>query len=135
MSSDSRQPGPPAPPPVEELEELDDDAILAQQSAAHAPPARAQVVVEDNSVVVADLPPEVDESEVMATRQLNAIPGSRDPTVVIRRASAKPAKPNYLIWVIWIFAGLLAFAFGGLLALISARGGEPPAEAPSTAPR
>ena len=135
MSSHSRQPGPPAPPPVEELEELDDDAILAQQSAAHAPPARAQVVVENNSVVVADLPPEIDESEVMATRQLNAIPGSRDPTVVIRRAPVTPAKPNYLIWVIWIFAGLLAFAFGGLLALISARGTEQPAEAPSAVPR
>jgi hypothetical protein len=134
LSSHSRQPGPPGPHAVEELEELDDDAIVAQQSAAHAPPTRAQVIVEDRSVVVADLPPEIDPSEVMATRQLNAMPGSRDPTVVLRRPVPKPpTRPNWLIWGIWIFAGLLAFAFGGLLALLSARG-EAPHESPAVAP-
>lgn len=138
MSSHSRRPGPPGQPgpqALEELEELDDDAIVAQQSAAHAPPTRAQVILEDRSVVVADLPPEIDPSEVMATRQLNAMPGSRDPTIVLRRPPApKPAgRPNWLIWAIWIFAGLLAFAFGGLLALLSAQG-EAPAEVPMGTP-
>jgi hypothetical protein len=117
----------------EELEELDDDAIVAQQSAAHAPAPRVQVAMEKHSIVVADLPPEVDESEVMATRQLPAYQASRilDPTVVVRRAPAAPASGGrgWVAWVIWGVAGLLAFAFGGLLALLSARTAPKPAPA------
>lgn len=132
LSQYSRQPRPPVPS-TEELEELSDDAIVSQQSAAHAPPTRANVVIEDQSVVVADLPPEIDPSEVMATRQLSAYPGSRDPTMLIQRAPPPPppsSRTNWLIVAIWLLAGLLAFAFGGVLALLSARNAATPAPAP-----
>jgi hypothetical protein len=118
-----------SPPEVEELEELGDDAIVAQQSAAHSPQPRVQVAIDQPSVMVAEHPAEPDPSEVTATRQMNALPGSADPTMLIRRptypaVSAPASQASWLPWVIWGIAGLLAFAFGGLLALLSARSGS-----------
>lgn len=85
--------------------------------------------MEARSVVVTDLPAQVDPSEVMQTRQLQPIPGSRDPTMVLPRARfAQPAPPKTATWVtvaIWVVAGVLAFAFGGLLALLSAKRSAP----------
>lgn len=135
LSTDPRFRGAAAPEPLEELEELQDDAIVAQQGVTLPQKARDDVVVDEASVVVADLPAEVDPSELLATRQLAAYPMSRDPTVVIRRAPIPPVKKSagWVVLVIWLFAGLLAFAFGGLLALLSARGDTTPA-APATSP-
>ncbi len=134
--SDPRRPGRGPPTDTDDLEELEDDAILAQQSVTHAPQPRAHVAIEQRSVVVLDLPAEIDPSEVMATRQLSAMPGSRDPTMLIRRpAPAQPKPTNWLVLSIWIVAGLLAFAFGGLLALLSARGsGTGTVETPAVLP-
>ncbi len=93
--------------------------------------------MEARSIVVADLPPEVDPSEVMATRQLQPLPGSRDPTIVMRRPQLPPPAAKTSGWItilIWVVAGVLAFAFGGVLALLSAkRAASPPPAATTTA--
>lgn len=116
----------PPEPPNEELDELDDEAIVAQQSAAHAPQRRAHVKVESRSVVVAD-----EDSE--ATRQLEVYTeGTADPTVVVRdrerRAMAQAladmpdellAKKSWVTYAIWIGAGLLALGLGAVLATVN----------------
>ncbi len=45
---------PPRPPRDEELEELGDEAIIAQESAVHAPQPRTNVTTDHPSVVIAD---------------------------------------------------------------------------------
>ncbi len=139
----------PPEPPGEELDELDEEAIVAQQSAAHAPQRRAQIKVESRSVVVAD-----DDAE--ATRQLQVYTeGTSDPTVVVRdrerRAleqaldelpALRPARKSWVTFAIWGGAGLVALGLGVILGL---RGAEPvtvkqtsvsstPAAAPVPAP-
>ena len=121
----------PPEPPDEELDELDDEAIVAQQSAAHAPQRRAQVKLESRSVVVAD-----DDTE--ATRQLEVYTeGSSDPTLVVRDRerhalaqavrdlpSSQTGKKSRVALAIWGAAGLLAFGLGAVLATV--RGGATP---------
>lgn len=119
----------PPEPPDEKLDELDDEAIVAQQSAAHAPQRRAQVKVESRSIVVAD-----DDTE--ATRQLEVYTeGSSDPTLVVRdrerRAlaqavqdlpSSQAGRKSRVALAIWGAAGLLAFGLGAVLATVRSGG-------------
>lgn len=134
-----QQPRPPGAGPIDEegLDELGDDAIVAQQ-AVHAPQPRATVDMESRTIVVAeDEPQALDPSEVMATRQLPQYAGqeltvaaqrraaSRAPTMVLPRSALaiRPKrKRNWVVIGIWVAAGIVAFGFGGILAVLTARG-------------
>ncbi len=130
----------PPEPPEEELDELDDEAIVAQQSMAHAPQRRAQIKVESRSVVVAD-------EDAEATRQLQAYTeGTSDPTLVVRgrqrralsRAvaemdSQETRKKSWTGLAIWGAAGLLAFGLGAILATLSGKSSKPAVAASAAA--
>jgi hypothetical protein len=147
---------PPYPPPraptvgEEELDELGDDAIVAQQ-AAHTLQPRVQVEMESRTIVVAqDDPFAVDPSEVMETRQLPSYSSANDPTPIANRNAARAPtmvlqrvqlptprrqkKRNWVVIGIWIVAGVVAFGFGGALAVLTTRGADPaPSVVPETA--
>jgi hypothetical protein len=131
-------------PGEEELEELGDEAIIAQQSVAHAPPAAAQVEEEKRSVVISDKPPVGGAAASGSQRPKSR--GRGDATVVIRdrrkleemrreiresqRAYAKrPSRPprNYLFWG---GAALAAFLVGGAVALALGAASSGPELAP-----
>lgn len=130
----------PPDPPGEELDELDDEAIVAQQSAAHAPQRRAQVKVESRSVVVSD-------EDAEATRELDVYTaGTNDPTLVVRdreqralsramqEVSVQPARKKSRMWIaIWGGAGLLALGLGGMIGALHGRGSTPVATASAVA--
>jgi hypothetical protein len=93
--------------------------------------------MESRTIVVADEDPyALDPSEVMETRQLPQYPAAGDPTPVARRAAARAPtmvlrrveiappkkKRNWIVIGIWIAAGVVAFGFGGVLAVLTARG-------------
>ncbi len=154
MTRPPSHPAPGAPVDDEVLDELGDDAIVAQQAAVHSLQPRAQVDMEARTIVVADEMPEVDPSEVMATRQLPAYTAASDPTAVARRHAARaptmvlrrvesfapPKRKNWLVIGIWVAAGVVAFGFGGVLAAITATRSsdsgktELPVAAPTPAP-
>lgn len=124
---------PPAADELEQLEELGDDAIIAQQTAAHAPKPRANVAEESRSIVISEPPP-------LAAPRAGASSGSprrserNEKTVVIRdrkqlenvrreieRRRAKLEGKDSGLWG-WLLVGLAAFLAGGVLALIVAHG-------------
>jgi len=133
-------PDPAAAPESEVLEELGDDAIVAQQAAVHSPQPRAQIAVETRSVVIADQgtgnPSQLGPASAdgVPTRQLLPyMASSAEPTLVIRdrkllkalsatgpRAIRSGKASRMAKVAIWGGAGVLAFALGGLLALLTA---------------
>jgi hypothetical protein len=133
------------------LDELDDDAIVAQQTALHSPQPRVQVSMESRSVVIADdaeLTP-ASISSPHATRPINKRVGKGDPTVMIRdkRLAAElaaleyaPSPPppaprkRWTTTLVWVTAGLIAFGFGGVLALLMRDRGSETAQTPPPAP-
>lgn len=116
------------------LEELGDDAIIAQQAAVHLPQPRAQVAIESRSIVITDerSGPDSSRAEGEPTRELLPYAvSSVDPTVVIRdrkfiqslgspNATNGAKSSNLIKIVLWGGAGLIAFAVGGALALLTA---------------
>jgi hypothetical protein len=131
---------PAAPPEYDVLEELGDDAIIAQQAAVHSPQPRAQVAIESRSIVIAEErpePPKPSSTEGEPTRELLPYAvSSVDPTVVIRDRKfinslgpgPKKQKTSSVTKIaIWGGAGLVAFAIGGVLAVLTARRPTEPA--------
>jgi hypothetical protein len=118
------------PDGLEDLEELGDDAIIAQQTAAHAPQPRANVSEESRSVVITDHPQRRDTEPPRASRQ-SPPRSSGEATLVIRdrraldelrsqieRGRIKPPsrrRPLYL----WGALGLAAFVLGGIVAFLA----------------
>ena len=118
---------------LEDLEELGDDAIIAQQTAAHAPQPRANVSEESRSVVIAE---HLKRSDTEPPRAARSAPprSSAEATVVIRdrralddlrtqieRGRLKKTgrkRPIYL----WGALGLAAFLLGGIVAFLATDG-------------
>lgn len=143
------------PEALEELEELGDDAIIAQQTAAHAPQPRANVAEESRSVVITEHPRRHDTEPPRAGRSARAGAAPRssaEATLVIRdrralddlraqielrrpkRGSAR-RRPIY----VWGALGLVAFVLGATVAFLATdgRAEAPPAPSapnPSAAP-
>jgi hypothetical protein len=117
--------GPPSPARVEQpeiIEELGDDAIIAQQTAAHAPRPRVLVTEEARSVVISD-PPRIAHSATF-------LKAAGEPTLFIRdrrklhelsqRVALRRAQPARRSPV-WTFTalGLVAFVLGGIVAFFA----------------
>jgi len=121
---------------VEELEELGDEAIISQQTAAHAPQPRANFMAEARSVVIADQP----EHRDTEPRGLVARPAppksSAEQTLVIRdrralddlRSALGKRKPPQATGrralYFWGALGLAAFLLGGLVAFLATDSGS-----------
>ena len=130
-------PRPPAwslhePDGLEDLEELGDDAIIAQQTAAHAPRPRANVSEESRSVVITDHPQRRDTEPPR-----HAPPRSTgEPTLLIRDRRAldelrhsieqRKAKKNNgrRALYVWGALGLAAFVLGGVVAFLATESGS-----------
>ncbi len=124
-------PSPQASPPdaLDDLEELGDDAIIAQQTEAHAPRPRANVSEESRSVVITDHPQRRDTEPPRGT----GIPprSSAEATLVIRdrraldelrrdivQRQAKKRRGNRALYM-WGGLGLAAFVLGGIVAFLA----------------
>ena len=120
------------PDGLEDLEELGDDAIIAQQTAAHAPRPRANVSEESRSVVITDHPQRRDTEPPR-----HAPPRSTgEPTLVIRdrraldelrhsieQRKAKKSNGRRALYV-WGALGLTAFVLGGVVAFLATESGS-----------
>jgi hypothetical protein len=118
------------PDDLDDLEELGDDAIIAQQTEAHAPRPRANVSEESRSVVITDHPRRRDTEPPRG----NGIPprSSAEPTLVIRdrraldelrrdivqRQAKKKRRGNRALYM-WGGLGLAAFVLGGIVAFLA----------------
>ena len=116
---------------LDQLEELGDDAIIAQQTAAHAPQPRQNVATEARSVVISDRP---GPGDAAAPRRR----ASSEKTVIIRdrrkldemrqklieRQVKKKQERARLIYF-WGAVGLAAFVLGGVVALFATGEGAP----------
>lgn len=119
---------PSQPDALDDLEELGDDAIIAQQTEAHAPRPRANVSEESRSVVITDHPQRRDTEPPRGS----SLPRSNaEPTLVIRdrRAldelrkeivlrQAKKRRGNRALYL-WGGLGLVAFVLGGVVAFLA----------------
>ncbi|MEO7038269.1 MAG: hypothetical protein ABI548_30145 [Polyangiaceae bacterium] len=120
------------PDPLDDLEELGDDAIIAQQTEAHAPRPRANVSEESRSVVITDLPRRRDTQPPSGLPHSTGMPRpTGEATLVIRDRRAldelrkdivkrqerrrKGSRPLYL----WGALGLIAFVLGGVVAFLA----------------
>jgi hypothetical protein len=117
------------PDALDDLEELGDDAIIAQQTEAHAPRPRANVSEEARSVVITDHPRRRDTEPPRG----NGIPprSSAEPTLVIRdrraldelrrdivQRQAKKRRGSRALYM-WGGLGLAAFVLGGIVAFLA----------------
>ena len=128
----------PDPQALEDLEELGDDAIIAQQTAAHAPQPRANVSEESRSVVITDHPQRRDTEPPRAARSshVGAPPkSSAEATLVIRDRRAldelrtqiernrhKKGNARRRPLYVWGALGLAAFVLGGIVAFLATDG-------------
>ncbi|MEO8902424.1 MAG: hypothetical protein ABI488_10590 [Polyangiaceae bacterium] len=120
------------PDPLDDLEELGDDAIIAQQTEAHALRPRANVSEESRSVVITELPRRRDTQPPSGLSQSGGVRRpSGEATLVIRDRRAldelrkdiikrqerkrKGSRPLYL----WAALGLIAFVLGGVVAFLA----------------
>lgn len=126
------------PQALEDLEELGDDAIIAQQTDAHAPQPRANVSEESRSVVITDHPQRRDTEPPRADRSSRggAPPkSSAEATLVIRDRRAlddlrtqiernrhKKAGLGRRPLYVWGALGLAAFVLGGIVAFLATDG-------------
>ncbi len=129
------------------LEELGDDAIIAQQSAAHAPQPRAVVSEESRSVVISDHPQA--RHDTQPPRSAAAVRSMAEPTLIIRdrrrledmrqqileRQALNQRSRRSRSLYIWGGLGLAAFVLGGLVAFLATDSkSDEPAAADSAAP-
>ena len=125
---------------LEQLEELGDDAIIAQQTAAHAPQPRQNVSSEARSVVISDRPG-VPAGTQPGTRRR----GTTEKTVIIRdrrkldevrqkliERQMKKKQDRARLVYFWGAVGIAAFVLGGVVALFAT--GDGADEAASAAP-
>jgi len=112
---------------LEDLEELGDDAIISQQTAAHAPRPRANVSEEPRSVVITDhpqrrdtqpprnAPPRSSAEATLVIRDRRALDELR--SNIVRRKPQRAPDRRALYW--WGALGLAAFVLGGLVAFLA----------------
>lgn len=124
------------PDDLEHLEELGDDAIISQQTAAHAPRPRANVSEEARSVVITDHPlrrdtqpprhsqPRTGGEQTLVIRDRRALDELRQH--IVRRKVKKADDRRSLYW--WGALGLVAFVLGGVVAFLAT---DSHAEAPT----
>jgi hypothetical protein len=117
---------------LEELEELGDEAIIAQQTAAHALQPRANVSEESRSVVITEHPPEPPRPPERREPSRNPPRSSAEATLVIRdrraldemrqkivrRQQQKQAHRRHALYL-WAALGLAAFVLGGIVAFLA----------------
>lgn len=123
--------------PLEELdpeafeEELGDDAIIAQQSRAHLPQKRASVHEEARTIVIAEgassrPPRQLSNKERNALRANTVVVRDRREIEEMQQLRAKyhsqRARGRVLMPFVWAGLALAAFAAGGLVTLLIARG-------------
>ncbi len=121
------------PDALDDLEELGDDAIIAQQTEAHAPRPRANVSEESRSVVITDHPQRRDTQPPSGLPRVAGMPRSTgEATLVIRdrRAldelrkdivlrQAKKKRGGKRALYLWGALGLVAFLLGGIVAFLA----------------
>ena len=121
------------PDALDDLEELGDDAIIAQQTEAHAPRPRANVSEESRSVVITDHPQRRDTQPPSGLPRVSGMPrSSGEATLVIRdrRAldelrkdivlrQAKKKRGGKRALYMWGALGLVAFLLGGIVAFLA----------------
>jgi len=107
---------------IDELEELGDEAIISQQTAAHAPQPRANVSEESRSVVITEHPPDAQpgrKSSAEATlviRDRRALDEMRQK--LVRRQQEHRANQRNALYL-WSALGLAAFILGGIVAYLA----------------
>jgi hypothetical protein len=117
------------PDALDDLEELGDDAIIAQQTEAHAPRPRANVSEESRSVVITDHPQRRDTEPPRGVGF--PVRSTGEPTLVIRdrraldelrkdivQRQAKKRRGNRALYM-WGGLGLAAFVLGGIVAFLA----------------
>ncbi|MET0792434.1 MAG: hypothetical protein ABW061_13015 [Polyangiaceae bacterium] len=128
------------PAGLEDLEELGDDAIIAQQTVAHAPPAPANVSEESRSVVITDhprrhdtepprgaaKPPRSSAEATLVIRDRRALDDLRTQIERRRLKQGNRRRPLYL----WGALGVAAFLLGGIVAFLATDGQSAAAAAP-----
>jgi hypothetical protein len=114
--------------PLEDLEELGDEAIIAQQTAAHALKPRANVSEESRSVVITEhparegaelsgnLPAKSSAEATVVIRDRRALDEMRQK--IVRRQQQK-AKQAHSAFFLWGALGLAAFVLGGIVAYLA----------------
>jgi len=112
---------------LDELEELGDEAIISQQTAAHAPQPRANVSEESRSVVISEQasrhdtepprnpPPRSSAEATLVIRDRRALDEMRRKIVRGQRKHAQRHSALYL----WGGLGLAAFVLGGIVAFLA----------------
>ena len=135
-----------SPEELEQVEELGDEAIIAQQTAAHAPQPRAIVSEESRSVVITEhaarpasesprnpLPKSSSEA-TLVIRDRRALDEMRQK--ILRRQQEKRAHGRRALYL-WGALGLAAFVLGAIVAFLATEThGEPEAaQSPNTAAR
>jgi hypothetical protein len=120
---------------IDEIEELGDEAIISQQTAAHAPQPRTNVSEESRSVVITEHPPDPQparKSSAEATlviRDRRALDEMRQK--LLRRQQEKQAHRRHALYL-WSALGLAAFVLGGIVAFLAT---ETRTEAPIETPQ
>lgn len=107
---------------LDDLEELGDDAIIAQQTSAHAPRPRASVSDESRSVVIADHQrqsaerrPKCSGEATLVIRDRRALDDLRSSILL---GKAKKTRRRRALYV-WGALGLTAFILGGISAFLA----------------
>lgn len=116
---------------LDDLEELGDDAIIAQQTAAHAPQPRAIVSEESRSVVISDHPPQR-VRDTQPPRSATFPKSTGEPTLIIRDRRALEEMRQQIVErqlqrknrrsrsiYVWGALGLAAFVLGGIVAFLA----------------
>ena len=114
---------------LDDLEELGDDAIIAQQTAAHAPQPRAIVSEESRSVVISDHPearktepprsalPRTAAEPTLIIRDRRRLEEMRQ-QIVERQVRNSKSRRSRSIYV-WGALGVAAFVLGGIVAFLA----------------
>ena len=113
------------PEAIDQIEELGDEAIISQQTAAHAPQPRANVSEESRSVVITEHPAERKDVEpprkstteaTLVIRDRRALDDMRQK--ILRRQQEKQAHSRRALYL-WSALGLAAFVLGGIVAFLA----------------
>lgn len=107
---------------LDDLEELGDDAIISQQTAAHAPKPRVNVAEESRSIVITEHPTRRTEpprrssgEATLVIRDRRALDELRSSIERRKNKKAGPPRSVYL----WGALGVVAFLLGGVVAFLA----------------